>query len=86
MKNRTHNSTRTAAAQLALEVYGRSSGNSSFATPLMLDEVIIDLLSDLRHFAAVHKIDFGRAVRISECHFAEEHVAVERPIKRPVTK
>ena len=86
MKNRAHYSTRTAAAQLALEVYGRSSGNSSFATPLMLDEVIIDLLSDLWHFAAVHEIDFGRAVRISKCHFDEERDVVERPMKRPVTK
>jgi hypothetical protein len=34
---------------------------------------LIDLLTDLRHFAAKRKIDFDAVLRMSELNFKEEH-------------
>ena len=43
-------------------------------------EVLCDLLTDLRHYCALNRLDFEEAIRLSRSHFhieRKEHEAVE---------
>ncbi len=59
--------TRRARGEAALESYCRTNGFR-----LALDEALIDLLTDLRHWSHHVGIDFGRAVDHSDFHFETE--------------
>lgn len=69
MPKHNPNHERAGAASLAMDAYVRAKGS---AGRVSLDEALIDLLTDLRHFSDAQELDFGSAVRISEYHFEEE--------------
>lgn len=61
------NEERAARADAALELYCRLTGSSEDDTRL------VDLLTDLRHWAARNWHDFDNANFLSEIHFNHEH-------------
>lgn len=67
-----NNQRRAGCARAALAAYQRAShdGQPCEAEPTF--EMLIDLLTDLRHWAASAGIEFRDAVRISEGHFVHE--------------
>lgn len=60
--------TRRARGEAAIESYCRTNGCSTYA----LDEALIDLLTDLRHWSHHVGMDFGRALDHSSFHFETE--------------
>lgn len=60
--------TRRSRGEAALESYYRTTGCGNHA----LDEALIDLLTDLRHWSHDVGIDFGRALDHSSFHFETE--------------
>lgn len=69
---RTNNRERANAASMALAAYMQAKDLDGDPCPQSMSETMIDLLTDLRHFAATEAIDFGAAIRISEYHYDEE--------------
>lgn len=61
------NEDRAAHAEAALELYCRITGDSED------DTMLVDLLTDLRHWAARNGHNFDDANFISEIHFNNEH-------------
>ena len=60
---------------MALDAYCRVKACGSGPGSQSLDEFVTDLLTDLRHYASHHKLDFEYALRLSDCHFEEEAFA-----------
>jgi hypothetical protein len=69
-------STHQQIAERSLRRAGRSLGQYLPTLPLPTDEDLqdglVDLLTDLRHYAALKGLDFDEAVRTSLAHFKEE--------------
>jgi hypothetical protein len=63
---------RIAAAESALKAHSRYQSESGELERHCPEEVLIDLLTDLRHFAVSREVDFDAALRISQTHFAVE--------------
>jgi hypothetical protein len=40
--------------------------------PMVSDEAVIELLTDLKHFCAARRIDFGACFRAADARFATE--------------
>ncbi|HRA90209.1 MAG: hypothetical protein KDA91_24280 [Planctomycetaceae bacterium] len=70
--SRIINQDRVEAASMSLTTYMEAKGLDGDPCPQSVNETMIDLLTDLRHFSAAAGIDFSEAVRISEYHFDEE--------------
>lgn len=68
------NESRANAAANVLQVYAqwKDGETVSLVQGDTADELVIDLLTDIRHFSEVYAVDFEAAVRISENHFEEE--------------
>jgi len=72
MKTSTRKNKRAVAAEYALEKYARIKGVGELPSHDLIDETIIDLLTDLRHFSAAIGVDFDEVLRLSEHHFEQE--------------
>lgn len=68
----TRKNKRAIAAEYALEKYARIKGVGELPRYDLMDETIIDLLTDLRHFSAAIGVNFDEVLRLSEHHFREE--------------
>ena len=66
-----NNETRTARADNTLVFYVHEQLNETY-NPDSKDENLVDLLTDLMHFAASDNIDFSASVRMATNHFEEE--------------
>ena len=69
----TRKNKRAIAAEYALEKYARIKGVGELPSYDLMDETIIDLLTDLRHFSAAIGVDFDEVLRLSEHHYEEDH-------------
>lgn len=63
------NTERCGRARLLVQVYDSMAGVENGAD---FDQHLIDILSDLRHLAALRDVDFSRAVDMSLSHFEAE--------------
>ena len=72
MTTSTQKNKRAIAAEYALEKYARIKGIGELSSYDLMDETIINLLPDLRHFSAAIGVDFDEVLRLSEHHFEEE--------------
>lgn len=68
----TRKNKRAIAAEYALAKYARIKGVGELPSYDLMDETIIDLLTDLRHFSAAIGVEFNEVLRLSEHHFEEE--------------
>ncbi len=67
------NEHRRERAENALEAYSKELAGVNGIGPTITDpDTLTDLLTDLRHFCAHHRIDFGRSVNLSELNFESE--------------
>ncbi len=66
------NSKRIAAAEAALKAYAQYQSGNALVERDSPEETLIDLLTDLQHFAASREVDYEAALRISQSHFAVE--------------
>ena len=73
------NETRSARADNAMEFCVRQQLNETY-NPSSKDENLVDLLTDLMHFAASDNIDFESSVRMATNHFEEEQKEVAHGI------
>ena len=65
------NETRVIRADNAMEFYVRQQLNETY-NPDSKDENLVDLLTDLMHFAASDNIDFESSLRMATNNFEEE--------------
>jgi len=63
------NQQRIIHAAIALDRYDALSDSAESRCD---DELLIDLFTDLRHWAKAEGVDLDRAIRISEMHFDSE--------------
>jgi len=66
------NHARAVAGSLAFEAYQHAKGLAGDASSQSPQETLIDLLSDLRHFAEMAGIDFDTANRVAQDHYEFE--------------
>ena len=74
-----NNETRVIRADNAMEFYVRQQLNEIY-NPASKDENLIDLITDLMHFAASDNIDFSASVRMATNHFEAEQEEVAHGI------
>jgi hypothetical protein len=66
------NEHRARVASSVLHAYAQAKGVQELSGADTFREVIIDLLTDLRHLSSSYDFDFEAAIRLSEFHFEEE--------------
>lgn len=66
------NEQRIASARAALVAYQRAKSRQRPSLPPPTDETLIDILTDLRHWATAGGTEFANAARISADHFEVE--------------
>ncbi len=66
------NQARAAAGAQAVEAYQNAKQGTPGGLPQSAEEILTDLLSDLRHFADATGIDFDTADRIAQDHYEVE--------------
>ena len=66
------NQARAAAGSQAVEAYQKAKQKTKGWLPQSAEEILTDLLSDLRHFADATGIDFDTADRIALDHYEVE--------------
>ncbi len=66
------NQARAAAASQAIEFYYTAKNGSADQLSQSMKEALIDLLSDLRHFADAAGLDFDAADRLAQDHYEVE--------------
>ena len=67
-----NNTDRVLNAAQALQTYRKLA---PYANAADNQDLLVDLLTDLRHWAASQKLDFEQAQRVSEFHHAEERTS-----------
>jgi hypothetical protein len=72
LKMTPDNQARAAAASQAVEAYQNAKQGTLGWLPRSAEEILTDLLSDLRHFADATGIDFDTANRIAQDHYEFE--------------
>ena len=83
MSNAPINADRVESADVALQAFHKYS---KWPTPFWQlcpqdqQDILCDLLANLRHWCRAEAVDFEAAVRISQDHFEEECDAEEEPV------
>ena len=62
--------TKVTDAQVTLQEYAHRTRQTDIDD--LSSDGLVDLLTDLRHYANAFDVDFGRAVQMSEIHFEDE--------------
>ncbi len=72
MRMTPENQARAAAGAAAIEAHQLAKGDIDGLSPQSPEEILIDLLSDLRHFAEAAGLDFETANRVAQDHYEFE--------------
>lgn len=72
LKMTPENQARAAAGSQAVEAYQNAKRGTEGGLTQSAEEVLTDLLSDLRHFADATGIDFDAADRLARDHYEVE--------------
>jgi hypothetical protein len=63
------NQARAAAGAVAFNAFQLTKGDTDGLSPQSPEEILIDLLSNLRHFAEAAGLDFETANRVAQDHY-----------------
>ena len=69
MRMTPENQARAAAGGVAFNAYQHAKGDTDGQSPQSPEEILIDLLSNLRHFAEAAGLDFETANRVAQDHY-----------------